>query len=41
MLTLAESLRAQGRSILGFLVESIRAGLYGHPRPSLLPARVG
>jgi hypothetical protein len=39
MLTVCESLRAQGRSILDFLEESIRAGLCGQPHPSLLPAR--
>ena len=40
MLTVCESLRAQGRSILGFLEDSIRARLSGHDlraRPSLLP----
>ena len=37
MLTVCESLRAQGRSILDFLVCSIRARLQGAPRPSLLP----
>jgi transposase len=40
MLTVCESLRAQGRPILDFLEESIRAGLCGQPQPSLLPARV-
>jgi transposase len=39
MLTVCESLRAQGRNILDFLEESIRAGLCGQPHPSLLPAR--
>ena len=39
MLTVCESLRAQGRSILDFLEESIRAALCGRPQPSLLPAR--
>jgi transposase len=39
MLTVCESLRAQGRSILDFLEESIRASLGGQPHPSLLPAR--
>jgi transposase len=38
MLTVCESLHAQGRSILDFLEESIRAGLVGQPQPSLLPA---
>jgi hypothetical protein len=32
-----ESLRAQGRSILDFLEESIRAHGLGAPHPSLLP----
>ena len=40
MLTVCESLRAQGRDVLDFLEESIRAGLSGQPHPSLLPARV-
>ena len=40
MLTVCESLRAQGRSILDFLEESIRAELCGQAQPSLLPARV-
>ena len=39
MLTVCESLRAQGRSILDFVEDSIRAGLSGQPQPSLLPAR--
>lgn len=39
MLTVCESLRAQDRNVLDFLEESIRAGLSGHPHPSLLPAR--
>ena len=38
MLTISESLRAQKRSILGFLEDAIRAGLTGGLRPSLLPA---
>jgi transposase len=38
MLTVCESLRAQGRSILDFLEESIRTGLCGQPQPTLLPA---
>lgn len=38
MLTVCESLRAQGRSILDFLENSIRARLSGTPGPSLLPA---
>jgi transposase len=40
MLTVCGSLRAQGRSILAFLEESIRAALLGQPHPSILPARV-
>jgi len=36
MLTVCESLRAQGRSILDFLVASIHARLAGADRPSLL-----
>jgi transposase len=36
MLTVCESLRAQGRSILDFLVASLHARLSGVPRPSLL-----
>jgi hypothetical protein len=39
MLTVCGSLRAQGRSVLDFLEESIRAGLCGQPHTSLLPAR--
>jgi len=39
MLTVTESLRAQGRSILDFLQESIRARHCGQPQQSLLPAR--
>jgi hypothetical protein len=38
MLTVSESLRAQDRSILDFLEQSIRARLTGHIRPSLLPS---
>ena len=38
MLTGCESLRAQGRSILEFLVESFRARLVGTDRPTILPA---
>ena len=38
MLTVSESLRAQGRSILGFLENTIRGGLTGEQQPSLLPA---
>ncbi|MCB9825648.1 MAG: IS66 family transposase [Planctomycetes bacterium] len=38
MLTVGESLRAQGRSILDFLVGSIRARLLRTHGPSLLPA---
>ncbi len=37
MLTVSESLRAQGRSILDFLEASIRARITGACRPSLLP----
>lgn len=37
MLTVCESLRAQGRSILELLVGAIRARLMGAPQPSLLP----
>lgn len=40
MLTVSETLRAQGRSILDFLEASIRAHRLGSPHPSLLPARV-
>jgi transposase len=39
MLTVCESLRAQGRNVLNFIEDSIRAGLGGQPHPSLLPAR--
>jgi len=39
MLTVTESLRAQGRSILGFLDASIRARLSGKRHPSLLSVR--
>lgn len=39
MLTVCESLRAQGRSILDFLVGSIRACLVGSDCPTLLPTR--
>jgi transposase len=39
MLTVTESLRAQGRSILDFLVVSIRASLNEQAGPSLVPAR--
>jgi transposase len=38
MLTVSESLRAQGRSILDFLVGSIQARLGMRRRPSLVPA---
>ena len=38
MLTVCESLRAQGRSILEFVEESIRAKLCGQLQPSLVPA---
>jgi transposase len=37
MLTVSESLRAQGRSILAFLGGTIRAGLNSGQRPSLCP----
>jgi hypothetical protein len=37
MLTVCESLRAQGRSILNFLEKSIRAGLNARGHPCLLP----
>lgn len=36
MLTVCESLRAQGRSILEFLENTLLAKLIGSPRPSLL-----
>jgi transposase len=39
MLTVCESLRAQGRNVLDFLEESIRTQLRGQPHPTLLPAR--
>jgi hypothetical protein len=39
ILTVCESLRAQGRNVLDFLEDSIRAQLSGQPHPSLLPAR--
>ena len=38
ILTVCESLRAQGRSILAFLESATRARLTGIPRPSLMPA---
>ncbi len=38
MLTVCESLRAQGRSILDFLEASIRMRLVGEQHPSLLPS---
>ena len=38
MLTVSESLRAQGRSILDFLEASLRARLTGASHPSLLPS---
>ena len=37
MLTVCESLRAQGRSILQFLEAALRGRLRGHRYPSLLP----
>jgi len=41
MLTVTASLRAQGRPILAFLEESVRAHGLGGPHPSLLPAKAG
>jgi hypothetical protein len=41
MLTVCESLRAQGRSILEFLHGILRAKLTGHHGPSLLPCCPG
>ena len=38
MLTVCESLRAQGRSILDFLEQCIRAAPFGSSHPTLLPA---
>jgi len=38
MLTVCETLRAQGRSILEFLEQSIRVRIQSGARPSLLPA---
>jgi len=37
MLTAKHCLRAQGRDLLAFLVEALRAHVHGHPPPSLLP----
>jgi transposase len=37
ILTAVESLRAQGRDILGFLVETMSAAAQGRAPPSLLP----
>jgi transposase len=37
ILTTVESLRAQGRNILGFLIETMEAAAQGRPPPSLLP----
>lgn len=37
MLTVSESLRSQGRSVLDFVEEAIRAHAVGKPHPSLLP----
>lgn len=37
MLTVSESLRSQGRSVLDFVEEAIRAHAVGAPHPSLLP----
>ena len=41
ILTTVESLRAQGRNILEFLVEAIHAAAHGLPPPSLLPPTPG
>ena len=41
MLTVSESLRAQGRSILQFLEGSIRAGSEGKSTPSVIPIHGG
>jgi transposase len=41
MLTVSESLRAQGRSILSYLEETLRCQLRGLRPPSLLPAHRG
>jgi transposase len=38
LLTVTASLRAQGRSVLAFLREAMRASLHSEPAPSLLPA---
>jgi transposase len=38
MLTVTESLRAQGRNVLDFLEQSVRASLTGQDGPSLVPA---
>jgi len=38
MLTVTESLRAQGRNVLDFLEDSVRARLNGRDGPSLVPA---
>jgi len=37
MLTVSESLRAQGRPVLDFVEATIRANLTGAPHPALLP----
>jgi hypothetical protein len=37
MLTVSESLKAQGRSILDFLVDSLRSLAHRRAYPSLLP----
>lgn len=37
MLTVAETLRSQGRSLVDFLERAIKAHARGHPHPSLLP----
>ncbi len=41
MLTTTESLRAQGRSVFGFVEQEIRIPLTGERRPSLLPPTAG
>jgi hypothetical protein len=41
ILTTVESLRAQGRDVLGFLVETMNAAAQGRAPPSLLPPPPG
>jgi len=41
ILTTVESLRAQGRDVLAFLVETMGAAAQGRPPPSLLPPATG